>query len=117
MKIGQRIRQVRENNSLKTAAFAKIIGISQGSLSDIENGKTNPRASTLQNLVSSMNVDPLWLLTGEGREMIENRLALKSAIAKQIGQIADELPLGAQKDILKYVQKEKLLHELKERNK
>jgi transcriptional regulator with XRE-family HTH domain len=116
MKIGQRIREVREQNSLKTAAFAKIIGISQGSLSDIENGKTNPRASTLQNLVSSMHVDPLWLLTGEGRETIENRLALKSPLARQIGQIADELSVDAQKDVLKYVQKEKLLHDLKEQN-
>lgn len=116
MKIGQRIREIRTQRSMKTAVFAKLIGISQGSLSDIENGKTNPRASTLQNLVTVLDVDPLWLLLGEGRETIENRLSIKSPIARELARMADDLPLDTQQELLRMVEKEKLLHTLLEKN-
>ena len=45
--------------------FANIIGISQGSLSDIERGKTKPSAKAIIGLIQKTNIDIRWLLTGE----------------------------------------------------
>lgn len=50
----------------KVADFAKLIGISQGSLSDIENGKTKPSAETLASIVRNTDINAAWLLTDIG---------------------------------------------------
>lgn len=49
---------------MKGKEFAAIIGISPGSLSDIENGNTKPKADTLTALINKTDIDPVWLLTG-----------------------------------------------------
>lgn len=63
--IGDRIREFRKEKGFKVAEFAALIGISQGSLSDIENNKTKPSAETLSAIVRKTDVNPGWLLTGE----------------------------------------------------
>lgn len=64
--IGARIRDYRQRKGLKVADFAKLIGISQGSLSDIENGKTKPSADTLASIIRNTDIDSKWLMIGEG---------------------------------------------------
>lgn len=68
--IGSRIRQFREQTGHKVKGFAELIGISQGSLSDIENEKTMPSAKTLASLVRITDIEPVWLLTGEERQTV-----------------------------------------------
>lgn len=63
--IGRRIREYRQGREIKIADFAKQIGISQGSLSDIENEKTKPSAETISSIVRNTDIDATWLLTGE----------------------------------------------------
>lgn len=65
--IGKRIQEYRISLRLKVGEFAKIIGISQGSLSDIENIKTKPSADTIAAIVRNTDIRPEWLLTGEGQ--------------------------------------------------
>ncbi len=66
-KIGDRIRMYRKYLGMKGFQFAKLIKISQGSLSDIENNKSLPRCKTIISLLtlSENPVDIKWLLTGE----------------------------------------------------
>ena len=64
--IGERIRTYRQSKGIKVADFAKLIGVSQGSLSDIENQKTKPSAETISALVRHTDIDARWLMTGEG---------------------------------------------------
>ncbi|TDL47354.1 helix-turn-helix domain-containing protein [Paenibacillus dendritiformis] len=45
--IGYRIKCIRKENNLNQIQFAKSIGISQGNLSEIELGYSNPSAETL----------------------------------------------------------------------
>lgn len=45
--IGYRIKCIRKENNLNQNQFAKSIGISQGNLSEIEMGNSNPSAETL----------------------------------------------------------------------
>lgn len=50
---------------MKAYELAKQIKLSQGSLSDIENGKTNPSAQTIVNFLKYTNINLHWLLTGK----------------------------------------------------
>ncbi len=64
--IGKRIQEYRMSLRLKVGEFANTIGISQGSLSNIENSKTKPSADTIAAIVRNTDINPEWLLTGEG---------------------------------------------------
>ena len=62
--IGERVRLFRKSLGMKGVAFSKYIAVSQGSLSEIENGKSLPSATTLINLYRQ-GCDIHWLLTGD----------------------------------------------------
>lgn len=64
--LGDRLRQWRKTLPLKSYQLAKLIHISQGSLSDIENNKSLPSADTIAKLYQHSNLNILWLLTGKG---------------------------------------------------
>ncbi len=66
MTIGKRIKGYRTKKGLKVKEFSEKIGISQGTLSDIENEKTKPSADTLSLLIRHTDINPNWLLTGHG---------------------------------------------------
>ncbi|MEW5745239.1 MAG: LexA family transcriptional regulator [Nitrospirota bacterium] len=68
MPIGARLREYREKKHYKVAEFASIIGISQGTLSDIENEKTKPSAETIAAIVRHTDINATWLLTGRTTE-------------------------------------------------
>lgn len=60
--IGEKVKKIRLQKKLNQIAFADAIGISQGRLSEIEQGKTKPSADTLQQLRKKFDVDLNWLL-------------------------------------------------------
>ncbi|MFM9327995.1 helix-turn-helix domain-containing protein [Paenibacillus mesotrionivorans] len=60
-KIGAKIRILRKQLNLNQNDFAETIGISQGRLSEIEQGKTRPSAETLYELRKRFNIDLNWL--------------------------------------------------------
>ncbi len=64
--LGHRLRQWRKQIPLKSFELAKLIKISQGSLSDIENNKSLPSADTIAKLYQYTNLNIVWLLTGKG---------------------------------------------------
>ena len=64
--LGSRLRQWRKSLPLKSFQLAKLIRISQGSLSDIENNKSLPSADTIAKLYQHTNLNIIWLLTGRG---------------------------------------------------
>lgn len=64
--LGSRLRQWRKTLPLKSYELAKLIHISQGSLSDIENNKSLPSADTLAKLYVYTNINLIWLLLGKG---------------------------------------------------
>ena len=67
MGIGHRLKEYRKIKGIHTITrFSEIAGISQGSLSDIENEKTLPSADTMQKIARNTDINPHWLLTGEG---------------------------------------------------
>jgi transcriptional regulator with XRE-family HTH domain len=65
MSIGDKVKAIRKQHQLNQIAFADTIGISQGRLSEIEQGKTKPSAETLYELRKKFNVDLNWLFEEE----------------------------------------------------
>lgn len=64
--IGQRFKLFRKSRFSTLVELGENIGVSQGSLSDIENGRSLPSATTLRGLYYA-GCDINWLLTGEDR--------------------------------------------------
>nr|WP_320011293.1 helix-turn-helix transcriptional regulator [uncultured Desulfobulbus sp.] len=94
--IGQRIRQFRKQNNLTLVQLSEIIGISHGSLSGLENGKSKPSAETLSNFCLYTEIDIKWLLTGEKakeekKESPINRERKKIEILNQAEEWLEEI--------------------------
>ena len=79
--LGQRLREWRKTVPLKSYELAKLIHISQGSLSDIENDKSLPSADTIAKLYQHTALNIIWLLTGKG-PMKRRESAIPGAPAK-----------------------------------
>jgi len=62
--VGQRVKLFRKIRFMNGMELAAQINISQGSLSEIENGINLPSANTLRNLYYA-GCDINWLLTGD----------------------------------------------------
>lgn len=61
------MRQLRQRRGLKQAALAALVGITQGSLSLIENDKTEvPAGATLAGLCRALRTTPDFLIAGQG---------------------------------------------------
>lgn len=104
--IGDRIKKIREQNDLTTISFAKSLGISQPSLTALENNKSEPRAKTIISLYENFNVDPLWLLTGKTQDKILNPEGIE--LAKKI----DKLSPDSRQRFLETIDRELLLEEI-----
>ncbi|MTI46936.1 helix-turn-helix transcriptional regulator [Sporosalibacterium faouarense] len=64
MTIGNRISCIRKNNNLTQSEFAQTLGISQGTLSDLENDKYRPSVKTIIALKEKFHICTTWILFG-----------------------------------------------------
>lgn len=62
LKLGQRISSLRKRKGLTLEKLAYEVGISKGNLSDIENGKRDPRYSTLKAIAEGLQIPAGQLL-------------------------------------------------------
>ncbi len=62
---GPRIRMWRKKVPMKSFELAEKLKLSQGSLSDIENGKSNPSAPTIRAFIEHTDIDVFWMITGK----------------------------------------------------
>ncbi len=63
--VGDRIREVRQNQGLSQVKLARLAGINQGFLSQIERGKQRPSTQTLNAVSVALSIPPAVLL-GDG---------------------------------------------------
>jgi transcriptional regulator with XRE-family HTH domain len=73
--IGENVRRLRKIHDLNQIEFAKLIGVSQGSLSDIESGKCNPSVETVVSIYSTFECSLEWLLNTESQKKTENTIS------------------------------------------
>lgn len=79
--MGERIKAARTDAGYDQQEFAKLVGMSQSALSEVESGRSKePRASAFMRMVRLLQVSPRWLAEGKGpmrdhnddeRELIE----------------------------------------------
>lgn len=62
--IGARIKEIRGDMSQE--AFAKKVGASRGAISNYETGQQMPGGAFILNTCAQFQIEPRWLLTGEG---------------------------------------------------
>lgn len=111
--IGHRIREFRLASGLTLKAFASKIGISQGSMSDIENGKTKPSANTVVSIVQTTGINPSWLLVGEGAMFNGTRSDSVDHEMRRVSELMVQLDEASRRDVLKYVEEKNLLARLR----
>ncbi|GJL78425.1 MAG: hypothetical protein NPINA01_14140 [Nitrospinaceae bacterium] len=92
--VGKRLKAWRKYSLLKLVELSKKIRVSQGSLSDLENDKSLPSATTLANLCLFSDINIYWLLTGRG-PMIrqESESVEKSIFQKEFAQLLQDQKL------------------------
>lgn len=61
-KFGAYVRQVRNDKRMTMLEVEVLTGISEGSISKIENGKKNPALTTIVKLAKGLSVQPSELL-------------------------------------------------------
>lgn len=66
MKIGHRIKESRERKGVSQGELARRLGVSQPTISDWENGKTDPTVENMRTLAVELNVWFEWMATGRG---------------------------------------------------
>ena len=81
--LGDRLRTYRKKFGKNGIDFSTLIGISQGSLSDIETNKTKPSTNTLAGLIRNTDIDIEWLLTGEEKITLEKESSLNLSEEKR----------------------------------
>jgi len=65
-----RIRAKRKELGLKQGQLAKLAGISQPALCELEKGDTKmPNAESLMGLAKALNVTQAWIITGKDGEI------------------------------------------------
>jgi len=79
-KIGTRLRSIRENMGMSLNDFSSNLGISTSTLFRYEKGDGFPDSELLAMLCENHNINPAWLLLGEG-EMSGRNEPEKSIIA------------------------------------
>jgi len=63
--VGKEIRKWRKGKGLKSFELARIIKVSQGSMSDIETGKSYPAFTTLCSFLIKTDIDVIKLMTSK----------------------------------------------------
>jgi len=63
--LGKRIREVRSEQNLNQADFAKAIGSSRDTVARTEVGAQTPQERVLRQICKTFEVNYMWLLTGE----------------------------------------------------
>lgn len=63
--VADRVRKARESAGLKQNDLSELLGMARTSLARIEQGKSDPRRTTLIGIAFATNVDLNWLETGK----------------------------------------------------
>lgn len=78
VELKDRIKYLRESLNYRKSEFADILKISRSYITDIEKGKNKNISDKLAELIKlQFNVNPRWLLTGEGEMFVEPKAKLQ----------------------------------------
>lgn len=67
----ERVKEIRKTLGLTLEKFGERIGVTRGSMSNIENGNRNLTEQMAKSICREFSVDYMWLTTGEGEMFID----------------------------------------------
>lgn len=67
----ERVKEIRKTLGLTLEKFGERIGVTRGSMSNIENGNRNLTEQMTKSICREFSVDYMWLATGEGEMFID----------------------------------------------
>lgn len=67
----ERVKEVRKSLGLTLEKFGERIGVTRGSMSNIENGNRNLTEQMTKSICREFGVDNIWLTTGEGEMFVD----------------------------------------------
>jgi transcriptional regulator with XRE-family HTH domain len=89
--LNQRLRQYFDNTGLSQKEIAKSVNTSEQTISLTLSGKTTPKSDLLERICKVYDVNPTWLITGEGQmKRSENGISLSNK-PKDNGQYGNEV--------------------------
>lgn len=68
----ERVKEIRKSLGLTLEKFGERIGVTRGSMSNIENGNRNLTKQMTKSICREFSVDYMWLTTGEGEMFIDS---------------------------------------------
>ncbi len=109
MNLGDRIRKLRDQRELTQGQLAQGSSVSQGYLSQLENGEVkNPSAAVLLRVAQAVNVDPDELFEAAGyptvRTLRETYQRYESTIDDELLSYLASLPREKQRRLLSLLQ-------------
>lgn len=63
--VGERIKHIRKTNNMTQIEFSSVVGIAQGTLSEIEAGKAKPSFDMIYEIKKHFKIDLDWLIMGD----------------------------------------------------
>ena len=70
--MNNRIRAIRKSMNLSQTAFGSKIGVGLGVIKNLEQGKTQLTSPLFELFCNIFNVNPNWLITGEGEMFVDS---------------------------------------------
>ncbi|NQX63556.1 helix-turn-helix transcriptional regulator [Paenibacillus qinlingensis] len=102
--IGSRIKMIRKLNKINQVDFSNRIGISQATLSELEQDKYKPSVDTMLAIVECFDVDVDWILLGSRGS--QNRAFGIRSINEKDGNMLlhfDKLKASDQDEIVEFI--------------
>ncbi|WP_372410229.1 XRE family transcriptional regulator [Acinetobacter radioresistens] len=94
MSLGNRIRTLRKAHGLSQPALAKKAGVTQSTVSDLENGKKSTSADKLQSIADALKTTTTFLLTGVELPSLQRKPDLLANAKSVISEMArDEVSI------------------------
>ncbi|MCE7071441.1 helix-turn-helix domain-containing protein [Dyadobacter sp. CY327] len=88
MSLVDRVKKLREDLKINAVQFAKKANVPQATYNRIEKGTGNLTANAIADIIKAFEVNPYWLLFGEGGE--EPIFTKQSELSNQITITKDE---------------------------
>lgn len=98
VQMGRRLAHVREKSGLKQIPFAETLQVSQGGYNTYERGQREIPVRVLRTLYTKFNVNPVWMMTGEGGMFNQDVVDLYHQISVQVDNFIGQGSLTVEPD-------------------
>ena len=108
---GVRLRELRDSMGLTIQELAEIIGVSTGTISQLENDLTEPKFETIAGYVKNTRINPYVFFSEPNEEVSLTRSTTGEfdEITKRILQLLDNLDEDNKRNFLKHLEEKELL--------